>query len=88
MKASWCPVCVNQFRRLSKHQRRLAACGLRFIVLSTGPKKLQKITAKRRWIDGLYIDAIKTRDNVDLQETLHLKEKNLFWWEAIKVSSK
>jgi peroxiredoxin len=37
LKATWCPVCQEQLRRLGRLLPRLRACGASFIVLAPGP---------------------------------------------------
>lgn len=47
MKATWCPVCQTQLRRMTALLPRLRSCGATFVVLSPGPRAdLQRIAGE------------------------------------------
>ncbi len=39
LKATWCPVCQRQLMRIKSRLGELEACGVRFLVLSPGPRE-------------------------------------------------
>lgn len=55
LKAPWCPICNLQLMKLAKIQKRLRMCGMKFLMLSPGPKRSFVQMMKKSRLKGLYV---------------------------------
>lgn len=69
LKATWCSACSRQLVRLRERKEKYAACGVRFVVISPGPRRELKAVADRTRFPYPFVEDV----NLDLARTLRLE---------------
>lgn len=59
LKATWCPVCQEQLRRLRALLPRLRSCGATFVVLAPGPQRALKQVAEETGFPYPFVEDVE-----------------------------
>lgn len=69
LKATWCSACSRQLVRLRERKEKFEACGVRFVVVSPGPRRALKAIADRTRFPYPFVEDV----NLDLASALRLE---------------